>query len=86
MKGLLTLVIVVIAGLVLMDPFGSPNFTTLLLVIGGVAVILLVLLFATGSSVQLGGSGNTIDNSTKNVTIHERQPSGAVRRYTEYKD
>lgn len=83
MKGFLILVLIGVGGLVLMDPFGSPNFTTLLLVIGGVAVIALVLLFATGSSVQFGGSGNTIDNSTKNVTIHERQPSGAVRQYME---
>lgn len=94
LKGLAGCGLVMIFGFLLMgNPMASPNFLAALdtiqllgalLIVAGLAVAVVVL--GSGSSIQLGGYKNTIDNSTKNVTIQERGPSGAVRRYTEYED
>jgi len=69
-------------------PFGGENFeeltelgTLAIVVIGFVVTFALMVIFGSGSTHQWGGSGNVIDQSTKNITIQERGPRGKVKDY-----
>jgi len=69
-------------------PFGGENFeeltelgTLAIVVIGFVASFALMSIFGNGSNNIWGGSNNTIDNSTTNLTVVQPPPGDAVTKH-----
>jgi len=65
--GFLILIGILAGALLLGSPIQSPNLTTLLIIVGFVAIVALALLFGTGGrNISIGG--HVTDNSTRTET------------------
>lgn len=89
LKGLGIAVGIAAFGFLLMgNPLASPNLMAALgtvellgalLIVAGLAIGAIVL--GTGSNIQVGGQGNSIDNSTTNITVQQPPPGTAVGKH-----